>query len=100
MKDLPEGASRARVIQDYVSPYPQPILFHLGDEVIAGKEFKADPDWKDWIWCDGREGKKAWVPGSYLNREGKRGTFIKEYNAMELTIHAGEELIVHEKIHG
>jgi len=31
---------------------------------------------------------------------GRRGTFIKEYNAMELTVHAGEELIVHEKIHG
>jgi hypothetical protein len=88
-----------RVIKDYKSPYPDPLVFQRGERVRVGQEFKEDPDWKNWIWCEGNN-KKAWVPKQYINIAGKNGIFNKDYNAMELSVHVGEKLLVYGIVNG
>jgi hypothetical protein len=88
------------VIRDYESPYPDPRVFQKGEQVKIFNKFNEDPDWKNWIWCVGKNGKKAWVPLEYLNVDGRNGTFNREYNSMELSVKAGEILIVCEIVNG
>ena len=89
-----------RVIKEYKSPYPDPLIFKKGDIVETGKEFTEDPDWKNWIWCERADNTKAWVPEQYLEITGKKGTFKKDYNAMELSVTVGEELLIYEIVNG
>lgn len=89
-----------RVISDYQSPYPNPLVFHGGDSVIVGKEFEGDPEWSGWVWCKGLRGVKAWAPKSYLNINGEEGVFIRNYNARELSVKRGEYLVVKEILGG
>ena len=91
---------RYRVIKDYESPYPDPMVFRKGEKVKVGREFKEDPDWKDWIWCEGSGEKKAWVPKQYVNIDGTSGTFNRDYNAVELSVRVGESLVVYEIVNG
>ena len=88
-----------RVVREYRSPYPDPIIFRKGEKTIVGQEFKEDPDWKDWVWCEGSN-KKAWVPKQYIAINGANGIFNRDYNAMELSVKAGEELVVYEIVNG
>ena len=89
-----------RAIQDYQSPYPEPIMFNKCESVIIGKEFTDDPDWKDWIWCEGEQNNQAWVPKQYLEIEGNTGKFTTDYNAQELSVEVGETIKVYETING
>lgn len=91
---------RYGVIKDYKSPYPDPIVFQKGEKVKVGQEFKGDPEWKNWIWCEGKNNKKAWVPKQYIVIDGMNGTFNKEYNAMEISVKVGERLVVYEIVNG
>jgi hypothetical protein len=88
------------VIRNYQSPYPNPIVFHTGEEVEVGSELSENPDWKDWIWCEGEHENKAWAPKRYLKIHANRGIFITDYNAMELSVVIGETLKVHEIVNG
>ena len=100
MRSITVTSERYRVVKDYKSPYPKPIVFQKGERVKIGKEFKEDPDWQNWIWCEGKNGKKAWVPEEYLNVDGRNGMFNREYNAMELSVQVGETLTVCEIVNG
>jgi hypothetical protein len=98
---MPVNASkRFLVIRDYCSPYPAPIIFREGEEVAVGQEFTEDPDWKDWVWCQGEQDNQAWVPKGYLAIRGRKGIFIKDYNALELSVTVGERLRIHEIVNG
>ena len=88
------------VVQNYESPYPNPIIFQKGEQVILCKQFKEDPDWQNWIMCEGKNGKKAWAPEQYLDINGRKGIFNREYNALELTVKIGETLTVFEILNG
>jgi hypothetical protein len=88
-----------RVVKEYKSPYPDPIVFQKGEKVKVGQEFKEDPDWKNWIWCEGSN-KKAWVPKKYVTIDGTNGIFNKDYDAMELSVESGERLVVYEIVNG
>ena len=89
-----------RVIWEYTSPYPNPTIFRTGDAVKIGAEYQEDPDWKDWFWCEGPENIKAWVPKQFLNIDGGIGTLKRDYNAMELIVSVGEDLLIHEIVNG
>ena len=93
-------SQKYRVKKDYQSPYPDPILFRKGEQVTVGREFKDDPDWQNWRWCEGKKNNAAWVPIQYLTIEGKSGILKRDYNARELTIHKGEKVTVNEVING
>ena len=91
---------RYHVIEGYQSPYPEPIIFRKGEKVIIGKEFTDDPDWKDWIWCEGEHDNQAWVPKQYLEIKKNTGTFLTDYNALELSVVVGEVLNIYETVNG
>jgi len=91
---------RYRVVKDYESPYPESIFFQKGERVKVCKKFKEDPDWQNWIWCEGKNGKKAWVPEDFLDSDGKNGLFNREYDAKELSVRVGEALTVSEIVNG
>lgn len=87
-------------IKDYTSPYPDSIPFRKGEQVTIGEEFVEDPDWRDWINCQGSNGRKAWVPKQFLSIQAEMGTFTQDYDARELTILVGEELLIKEIVNG
>ena len=89
-----------RVIKNYESPYPDPIVFQKGEKVKVGQEFKQDSDWENWLWCEGSNSKKAWVPKQYIDIAGTTAKFNRDYNAMELSVQVGEELVVYEIVNG
>ena len=89
-----------RVLKDYESPFPDPIVFQKGERVSLGTKFEEDPDWQNLFWCEGKNGKKAWVPEDYLNSDGVNGIFNREYNAKELSVQVGEKLTVYEIVNG
>jgi len=89
-----------RVIESYESPYPQSIVFAKGDEVSIGIEFNEDPDWKDWLWCEGANNNNAWIPKQYLTITESKGTLSRDYDARELSVLAGEEITVHMILNG
>ena len=89
-----------RVIESYQSPYPGPILFQKGEAVTIGREFTDDPDWKDWLWCQGQNDNQAWVPRQYLEIEADQGIFVTDYNALELSVVVGEVLMLDEIVNG
>jgi hypothetical protein len=91
---------RYKVIKDYKSPYLDPIVFRKGEKVKVGQEFTQDPDWKDWVWCEGNGNRKAWAPKQYIDIDGVNGVFNRDYNAMELSVQVGEELVVYEIVNG
>jgi hypothetical protein len=95
-----QASKRFRVIEAYNSPYPDPIIFRKGEKVQVGKEFNDDPDWKDWVWCEGKNENQAWVPKQYLEIKAGMGIFLTEYNAQELSVTAGEVLQVFEVVNG
>ena len=89
-----------KVIKSYQSPYPDPIIFKKNDKIKVGRKFEEDPDWQNWIWCEGEQNRKAWVPIQYITIDGVNGTFNRDYSATELDVSNGESIIVFEKING
>jgi hypothetical protein len=89
-----------RVTKEYKSPYPDPKGFQEGEQVEIGDEYTDDPDWKNWVWCKGKNNKHAWVPIQYLTISKGNGIFKRNYNALELSVNEGEELTVYEEING
>ncbi len=55
-----------RVIKDYQSPYPDPIIFYKGEQTAIGKKFEGDPDWRHWAWCTAEGNRQARVPLQYF----------------------------------
>lgn len=86
--------SRARVIANYRSAFPDPLFLKAGERVQVGKP---DEEWPTWLWCTGRNGKSGWVPKEYLLLAGDQASLNRDYNAVELTVFEGDELLI-EKI--
>ena len=82
------------VILDYHSAYPDPLILKAG-EILKVEERKCE--YGEWLWCTTREGKSGWVPEPYLKRQGDSGELLYDYDATELTVKAGEEVIAGEK---
>ena len=91
---------RFRVVKEYQTPYPDSIPFRQDEEVEIKREFTEDPDWKDWIWCEGANNNSGWVPRQYVKQSGARGVLLKNYDAKELTVQPGVVLVVHEILNG
>jgi uncharacterized protein YgiM (DUF1202 family) len=85
---------QVRVVESYQAPYPDPIQAKAGDEVAVDINKKTDI--AGWVWCTNRAGKSGWVPTVGIEINGDRGRMLRDYNAVELTIHVGEILTVHK----
>ncbi len=85
---------KCRVIKDYNSPYTEPLIILKGEILtISDKE----SEWSGWIWCVNKDGESRWVPENYLEIHGTTGKAKQDYNATELNVKTGEELIIIEE---
>ncbi|MCK4596984.1 HIT domain-containing protein [bacterium] len=80
-----------RVIFNYQSVYAQPLAVHAGEKLRVGER---KSKWSGWVWCTNQKGQSGWVPERYVERSGNSCTARCDYDASELSVHTGEELIV------
>jgi uncharacterized protein YgiM (DUF1202 family) len=85
------------VVFSRASDYPDPLLLMAGDEVEIGT--KKSP-WPGWAWITASGGKSGWIPGAFVSRRGARGVVLRYYDATELDVEKGEELVLHEEVAG
>jgi len=83
--------TEARVIKDYESAYPDPLVLEEGEEVRVEER---PSEWDGWLWAIDHAGKGGWIPESYLDRSEKTATLSRDYDATELSVSEGEILIV------
>lgn len=53
-----------------------------------------DGKYREWYWCRTGDGNEAFVPGQVLEVNGSTGTFLRDYNSLELTVSRGDILIM------
>jgi hypothetical protein len=86
-----------RVISDYQSAYPDPLIISAGDRLRIGER---KSEWPGWLWCTTQQGKDGWVPQAYVAREGNTGLALDDYDATELSVRAGEDLFAAQEESG
>jgi hypothetical protein len=84
-------SSRVVIIETYRAQYGDPIAFRAGETVDVQH---ADPDFSEWFWCRGPDGKQGSVHFSYLSQTTGQATAVRDYSAQELTIAAGDEALI------
>lgn len=84
------------MIKSHESEFRVPLIASKG-EVVDGQERKTE--WEGWLWCRTSSGVQGWVPKPYLEPTSESGQFqfLRDYNARELTIDEGQEVIVMEE---
>ncbi len=88
------------VTTSYQTCYPDPLILNKGDSVQYGEE---DTDYPKWIFCEtDKSHKKGWVPKQFLTVPNEKGEayLLETYTAHELTVAAGERLIVKKELNG
>jgi uncharacterized protein YgiM (DUF1202 family) len=80
-----------RVVSEYQSPYAEPLVISTGEELTVSEK---ESDWSGWVWCTNRDGKSRWVPEKYVERKGDTCIALYDYEATELSVSVGEELIM------
>lgn len=84
-----KGTRRCRVIKDYASAYPDPLVLSAGETVTIEERESRGPGW---VWAISQNGTVGWTPARILDQEGAIGRIIEHYNATELTVRVGTEL--------
>lgn len=92
-----DSPHKFKVLTGYRSAYPEPFVVQAGDVLIAGDR---QSEWPGWIWCTNREGESRWMPGAYLRRQGEQCIALRDYDAAELTVRPGQELVATEESGG
>jgi len=91
------GREKGRVMGDYKSAFPDPLIIRAGEKLrIGGKK----SSWPGWIWCTNGKKHSGWVPERYVERQGETGLALYDYNATELSVSAGEELVLRKEESG
>jgi uncharacterized protein YgiM (DUF1202 family) len=85
----------ARVTTTYQAQYADPIHVRAGEPVEVSE--KTD-NWQGhtWVWCTDVRGKSGWVPQPYLIQRDRTWIVHRDYNAVELSVQAGETVQVAE----
>ena len=85
------------VISDYKSPYKEPVKIRKGEILLIGNK---ESEWPGWVWCINKDGMERWVPRHYLKIHGTSGIMLQNYDATELTVFIGEELVIEKEESG
>lgn len=95
----PAGEARpARVQKAYRAVYPDPITLRAGDELTVERR---DDEYPTFLWCTAtRTGKSGWVPDAYLDLSRVLPTALCDYDAAELSVEVGDELVVLDELGG
>jgi SH3-like domain-containing protein len=82
-----------KVTKNHKSEFHVPLITKKGD-IVEGQE--RETEYEGWLWCQNSAGLQGWVPKAYLKQASESGQFqfLKDYNARELTINKGQEVIV------
>lgn len=80
-----------RVLTAYQSAYPDPLRISRGERLTVQPK---ETGWKGWAWCITTSGKSGWVPEKYLQETGNAVIAMRDYDATELSVIAGEDLTV------
>lgn len=87
------------IAKPYKTKYLNPIELNKGDIVTIGKEEKEEK-WKGWIWVESKT-NKGWAPIQIIEFiHDKKGIIKEKYNARELSIKAGEEVVKIKSLNG
>ena len=86
-----------RVVTAYRSAYPEPFVVRAGESLTAGEK---ESEWPGWVWCTDRHGDSRWVPEEYLRKQGEKLIALRDYDATELTVCAGQELTARDQVSG
>ena len=95
MKADVDRVTIGRAIVAHRPAYTDPIRLRAGEELAAtGRE----GEFPGWVWGTSQGGRSGWVPVAYLERRGETTVARRDYDAVELAVVAGDELIVtHEE---
>jgi hypothetical protein len=103
MAEHADGASYdAIVTKDYATQYPDPITLAQGETATLdgrAEPWEDDPDWI-WVWGENARGKSGWIPRPLLRIEGSSGVALEGYDAHELSVAAGERVVVQREESG
>lgn len=80
------------VFQKYESCYPNPLILKVGDKVKILKK-ETNPEWPDWFFCKTIDNNEGWISIKYISGTVGEVEITKPYNATELTVEPGEDLI-------
>ena len=82
-----------KVTKNHKSELQVPLVALKG-EIVEGQD--RETEWEGWLWCRNSSGIHGWVPKTYLESTSESGhfQFLQDYNARELTIDEGQEVIV------
>jgi SH3-like domain-containing protein len=88
-----------KVVKNHKSEFHVSLIAKKG-EIIEEEE--KETEWKGWLWCRNISGVHGWVPKTYLESTSESGQyqFLKDYNARELTVDKGQEVIVMDEESG
>jgi hypothetical protein len=85
-------ANRVRVTESRPRDHIDTIHIGPGDVVGVGHRNQQYPEF---LWCASESGRQGWVAESYLEMSGeKEAVALREYDAGQLTVVAGEQLDV------
>ena len=97
MKASADTATIGRAIVAHRPSHTDPIRLRAGEELAAvGRE----GEHPGWLWGTDRDGRSGWVPVAYLDRRGEALVARRDYDAVELAVEPGDELIVTQRESG
>lgn len=88
---------KATVIKNHISGFPEPLAAKAGEVMTIGDR---ESEFSGWVWCSDSTGKSGWVPQNYIEMLGPSARLIRDYDATELTVSEGDELILLEEESG
>lgn len=91
-------SKRAIVIKTHKSAYPNPIRL-IENEIVTISH--CDLEWQGWIWIYQASGHAGWAPQQIFSFFGPdKGICIEDYTAHELSVNAGETVLLGKKLNG
>lgn len=87
---------KAVVTKAHQSNYPNPLKISKGTVVAIERR---ETEWDGWLWGI-TQNNQGWIPESYLQVDGERAEFLKDYDATELNVAVGEKLSVLYELNG
>lgn len=84
-----------RVISDYATAYPDPLIVYADENLAVGRR---DDEYPGLVWCTDTSGKGGWMPEDCIEGTRAEATARYGYAATELSAQAGCQVTVsHEK---
>lgn len=93
---------KCRVTKEYQAEFSDPIAVEAGEAFAVSERtsaWESNPAWI-WVWCTNQREKSGWIPKNIIQMDAddQTGTTPVAYNAIELTVTAGQELTIeHEE---